>query len=629
MRSGKLKKVRILVLDSAVKELVDRLHELGSIHITKSNVPGLSEGRPLFTFDEVSSSLISLRGINSIIETSLAGSLPKISESELSFVPESLESAKTYILKDEIRPLASEIASLTEKRNLYLRYLASLRKLVSFGSVDFSKLNTSNLTYVVGSVRDFNKLESGLDELGETNLSVPPGEKVALIIYSKSKQDGVSALLSDCGFDAIEVPEITTTVPETIAYANLQVSEIDTVISQKKFDLLTLAKMNRLTVAKLIHSLEVETQRAEIGTHFSSSKKTYVIEGWVSEKSYSGLVSLINSRSEVAHLDEVHVDPHKDSPPVVLENPTLAKPFEFITRSYSLPNYFELDPTLPYFVALPIIYGLIVGDFVYGLMSLGLAWFLMNKFKKSEMMSNVSKIWFLSAFPAMLFGIIFDEYLGMPLNSLFALINKWLPLGLPEHVLYQGFHRVGGNNTVILLGATVIIGLLHLAIGFIFGAINEWNHNKKHAYAKLGWLGIILGIFLVIGSMTSVLSSEFTVIGGVLIALSIVVIAACEGLVGIVELPGLAGNILSYTRIAAVGVSGVLIAELVNHNFMPVPEAGLFNLLLIPVFVLLHFVNCFIAMFEGLVQSGRLNIVEFKSKFLHGGRELFAPFKMR
>jgi V/A-type H+-transporting ATPase subunit I len=204
-----------------------------------------------------------------------------------------------------------------------------------------------------------------------------------------------------------------------------------------------------------------------------------------------------------------------------------------------------------------------------------------------------------------------------------------LPLGLPENPLYSGFHRVGGDNTVILLGATVIIGLLHLSIGFIFGAINEWNHNRKHAYAKLGWLGIIIGIFAVIGSMLGILIPEFTVIGGVLMGISVVVIAACEGLVGIVELPGLAGNILSYTRIAAVGVSGVLIAELVNHNFLPVPEAGLTNLLLIPVFVLLHFVNCFIAMFEGLVQSGRLNIVEFKSKFLHGGRELFAPFKMR
>jgi len=49
---------------------------------------------------------------------------------------------------------------------------------------------------------------------------------------------------------------------------------------------------------------------------------------------------------------------------------------------------------------------------------------------------------------------------------------------------------------------------------------------------------------------------------------------------------------------------------------------------LIPVFIVLHVANCFIAMFESLIQGGRLNIVEFKMKFMHGGGGVFTPFAL-
>ena len=62
---------------------------------------------------------------------------------------------------------------------------------------------------------------------------------------------------------------------------------------------------------------------------------------------------------------------------------------------------------------------------------------------------------------------------------------------------------------------------------------------------------------------------------------------------------------------------------------MPVPEAGLMALILVPLLVILHFVNAFIAMFESIIQVGRLNIIEFKSKFVEGGGVLFSPFALR
>jgi len=179
------------------------------------------------------------------------------------------------------------------------------------------------------------------------------------------------------------------------------------------------------------------------------------------------------------------------------------------------------------------------------------------------------------------------------------------------------------------VGITAFVGMLHLAAGFILGAINEWNHNRKHAIAKVAWLGVETGMLLALLPALGLAEAAFTMAGLVVLVISVITLAATEGVIGVIELPGLLGNILSYTRIAAIGIVGIVIAELLNEFIIPLPEQGIIALLLLPIFFVFHIVNCFIAMFESLVQGGRLNIVEFRSKFLHGGGEVFTPFILK
>jgi V/A-type H+-transporting ATPase subunit I len=307
---------------------------------------------------------------------------------------------------------------------------------------------------------------------------------------------------------------------------------------------------------------------------------------------------------------------------------------EFVTNSYSLPNYFELDPTMAYLVALPIIYGMIVGDVVYGIMSIILGWLLMKRFKNSYIMYNVSKIWFYSGIPTIAFGLFFDEFAGMSHFKISQFVQSWTGIQLLSAPLWTGFHRMEGVLALIALSA--LVGVMHLTLGFIFGAVNEWNHNRKHAFAKIAWIGVELGMILALlpflpGMLPELgrIDPGLTMPGMVLLLISIIVIAATEGIIGIIEIPGLIGNILSYSRIAAIGVVGVVIAELLNEFIIPNPANGLLMaLLLTPIFLMFHLLNCFVAMFESLVQGGRLNIVEFRSKFMHGGGGIFVPFAL-
>jgi V/A-type H+-transporting ATPase subunit I len=115
----------------------------------------------------------------------------------------------------------------------------------------------------------------------------------------------------------------------------------------------------------------------------------------------------------------------------------------------------------------------------------------------------------------------------------------------------------------------------------------------------------------------------------ILLGMSAFILAITEGFIGLLEIPGLMGNALSYARIAAIGVVGVVLAEIINEYFAPTPSAGLFLIITIPLFLIFHFVNMFVAMFEALIQGGRLNLIEFRSKFLKGGGSVFAPFSMK
>jgi V/A-type H+-transporting ATPase subunit I len=228
-----------------------------------------------------------------------------------------------------------------------------------------------------------------------------------------------------------------------------------------------------------------------------------------------------------------------------------------------------------------------------------------------------------SAFATMIFGILFDEWGG-------ASHNFWLGpegYGLIAGPLYSGFHRL--HEVAMLIALTAIVGIIHLTLGFIIGAYNHWDHHRKHSYAKIAWIGVLYGGTLAISSIMFGVFPEIVGFAGIgLLILSAIGLAIFEGIIGILEIPGLLGNVLSYTRIAAVGIVGVVIAELVNDAFAPLPKAGLMAILLFPLFIVLHFANCFVAMFEALIQGGRLNIVEFRSKFLEGGGRTFMPFSM-
>ncbi len=621
-----MKKVRIIVLKAVVESLIRDLHEAGLVDIRKSRYEGLEEGRPLSAFDGVSAELLKLRSLLVVMRSN-------VGEVEVKPQPidskTALERAKRLEVGDRLKELSKEASSLTDELHSLEAEATVIEKLLHFSEVDFSKVRTKTLEFRAGEITasKMPRLKRELEVAkGESTVIRDPASDTTLIFYEKSRHDEVDTILSELGFSDIDIPDDVTKPAETINRVKESYESKKERLERVKAEIISLSEENIQEIISLHDSLEIEADRLSISNRFISSKRLFMVEGWIPKENLKELNYIVDKYKNNAMLQDVEFS-HDEMPPTVLDNPKVASPFEFLTRSYSLPNYFELDPTMTYFIFLPIIYAMIVGDFFYGVASVVLGYLLMQRFKDSYTMYNVSKIWFYSGFPTMVFGIIFDEWAGMSHFAVLNFIGSWIGVELVSGPLYEGFSRI--HHVLELVVLTALVGMLHLGAGFVLGAINEWHHNKKHAIAKIAWIGVEVGMLLALVGAIGLVESAFTTAGLVVLVISVITLAITEGIIGIIELPGLIGNILSYTRIAAIGIVGIIIAELLNDFIMPLPQQGILALLFVPLYFGLHVVNAFIAMFESLVQGGRLNIVEFRSKFLHGGGEVFSPFKMR
>ncbi len=637
LKPVRMQKIRIISLKSILEKLIEKLHTIGILEIRLVEHAGLEIGRPLEYFNDISEQLVKIRAIKNILgnfESDIPVPPDTVATNKSIDLPNPLQEAKKIVLDRELKNLTEEQNSIENELIKLAEQNKVMKKLNEFSDIDFSKLETKTVTYRIGAITGGNEKIKALKEKLDKTLNAYSlsyanlgNEIIAIIIYQRSYEN-IENSLSDFGFSTLSLPQFVSTPSKTANEITSAISAKHKKLESIRNEIAELSKNNYPHINAIERALSIEADRAEIASRFNFTGKTAIIEGWVKAEDFDGLQHELDGLMEKVMLEKADAT-HDEDPPVLLSNPSVASPLQFITQNYSLPNYYEIDPTIIYLFTIPLIYGMIVGDVIYGIISIFIAKFFMKKFSSSYIMSNVSRIWYYSAFPSMLFGLMFDEWAGLSHYHILEILEKWGVIDLASFGItgpfYQGISRV--TQLPLVIGISAIVGLIHLGLGFILGAINEWHHNKKHAAAKIAWLGVEIGGALAVSALLlNLLPASVGNMSLGLLAVSVIALALTEGVMGILELPGLAGNVLSYARIAAIGVVGVILAEIINEFLIPLPQQGIFALIMFPLFVIMHAVNAFIAMFESLIQGGRLNIIEFKLKFLKGGGKPFEPF---
>lgn len=615
-----MQKIRVVAVKSITAPLLKELHNLGMVEIRRALSGDFRPGKTVPIYDEISAEWVRLRTIKTML--GLHGG--KYREMD---VGDALAEAKKIQIDEPLRIAHEKLSALSSELSLLELKLRGARKLLPFPKVDFSAAKTPHISLYAGSVPSIRVASLRKSLPRDCEIAVRAGKAESIILaMCRNEEEATSSLelvLSRHGFSPIDTSGFSTP-PETVKRLEGEISAKKGELAKVREELSAYASKYGEHVKTLERTLAVWAERALATKEFGFGSESLILEGWVKEKEFDRLQKALGSKFN----GKVYIERIEGKePPTVLDNPKSTTQFQFLVEMFSLPKPDEIDPSLILLVTVPIMYGIMLGDVFYGLISLLLAGWMMKKTRPGGLGHEVARVWRFSAIAGIIFGFFFDEWMGLSHLQWLEILRGW---GLPIHItapLYYGFSRV--HNMGLLLGLSIVLGMIHLAFGFLLGAINEWHHSKKHAYGKLAWIGLeIGGFFLVTIYMLGVFPAEWGAPAAAVFFISLAVILWAEGMLGAVELPGILGNSLSYARIAAVGIAGVALAEVINESFMPGPGQGLMLLIIIPLFLVLHVLNTGLAMVESIVQGGRLNLVEFYSKFFHGGGKAFMPFSV-
>ncbi|AHY48225.1 Archaeal/vacuolar-type H+-ATPase subunit I (plasmid) [Rubrobacter radiotolerans] len=363
--------------------------------------------------------------------------------------------------------------------------------------------------------------------------------------------------------------------------------------------------------------LRAELEQLDAANLAGGTRRAFVVACWVPTVEVPRLRGWLEDRigREVV-VEELAVDRHDEAVPVLMKNPKPARPFESLVKLMDLPRPGTLDPTGLMTLFLPIIFGAMVADIAYGVLLLAAAIVMKRRFTEPGAMRDLSSVLLVGSVWSVIFGYLFGELLGNLGRDLFGYFS---PL--------WGFYRPEG--LVPLLVFALALGATHVVLGLLLGIWQGWQERHRgEVVERFGTLLAIVGVFGLAGLAVGMLPDGAITPAVAAVVVGLVLMMAAQGrmglLMGPLEFIGTLSNILSYLRIAAVGLASAYLA-IVANQFAGVGPVW-FGVLIAAFF---HALNLALAGFSPMIQAMRLHYVEFFSKFYEGGGRAFRPFGSR
>jgi len=611
-------RVRVLGPRDRIDETLAALQDFGLLHLgDASAVPGL---RPADVGTAAGRRERQVRRIVDDLSEALAAvphrprnGAPRVTVLECPRVAREAHRSvrRLRALRDRQLELEDERRQLDRYRAFLLAVRPALERLAG------SPRLTSYAVIVPADARDtVDRLTSAVraevgPEFASATRELAGGDVAVLLVLPQSFAQRLEERLAEARMPEIPVPTawagkpLSEVVPAMLARLDAIPGDLAAIAHERR----AIGDAQSGVFAAWLAFLQDWLRQAEARRRCGVTTRAFAIEGWLPASAVDDLRVLLRTRAGDALAVEVseREDWAAEEAPVVLSNPPLFRPFEAIVRILPLPVYGTMDPTPFVAVFFPMFFGMILGDVGYGVVLAATGLLVHRRAKPGSIVRVMSEIAGPCAVFTIIFGVLYGEFFG-------DLGRRWFGL--------QALAFDREESVLAALAVATGIGVVHIVLGLAVGVATSWRHERRHAIGR-GVSGVmVLLVIVALLAVLDILPGRLFTPSVVALLVAFPVLVAAEGFLAPLELLATLGNVLSYTRIMALGTASVMLAVVANRMVGAIGSAvvGL-------VFALLfHLVNFAIGVFSPSIHAMRLHFVEFFGKFYSPGGRRYEPF---
>lgn len=471
-------------------------------------------------------------------------------------------------------------------------------------------------------------------------VSTSPEQTCVFVLCLREAAMQVETILRNMGFARPAVS--STSIPaeriqrhETkIQSAEKRIGEIETEISEFVWA--------RDDLKLMMDYYNMRIEKYEVLEKVNQQRHVFSVSGYVPQPEAAHLETELTAEFQTAV--EMEAVSEEETPPVLLKNGALAAPVETVLETYSLPGKGEIDPTAMMAVFYYVLFGMMLSDAAYGILMMLACGIALLKFRSMESgMKKTLQMFFYCGISTTFWGVMFGGYFG----DAITVVSETF-FGKTVTIPPLWFAPV--DDPMRMLIFSFAIGIVHIFAGLGM----KLYQNIRAGDWRSGIYDTVFWYLLVGGGVVYLLSMQmFVEMAGLKFILPPAVgtaAAVCAGVgalgiilfggrssknpakrlaKGLYELYGVTSylsDILSYSRLLALGLATGVIASVFNKMGSMFGSGVLGFILFLVVFVIGHTLNIGINLLGAYVHTNRLQFVEFFGKFYDGGGVKYAPY---
>lgn len=541
---------------------------------------------------------------------------------------------KTKPIYDKINQASNRIHLKENERNTLQNQITSLQVWSDMDiSLDVTCTKTMQFVYGSFDVRfSLSDFKEAFDRITEANyiaeVHADANNHYIYIFFDKKHEKECNDVMRQFNFNRMTFAQMQGTAKENIEKDTKRILEIQKEIASEK-ELFVSEAAHLDEYESFYDALLYQKELKEAENMAAYTKKTIMLQGWVPKEHASTVQTLLERKMNI--LASVSDPAPEEEYPVLLDNPKLVEPFEAITEMYSLPRSRSgLDPNKVMGFFYFLLFGMMVSDAAYGLIVMIICGLVLLLKKPEGQMGKMFKVIWFGGLSTFIWGALFGSWFG-------DIADKWTNGAIHIPMWFSPL-----EDPMRLLAISCAIGLVHIMAGMGMKAYMLIKRGKIwDAVFDVGlWYVIFVGAACILLSMTKLVPIPMKVGASIAIAGAIGLILTqgraeknllmklLKGILSLYDITGYLSDVLSYSRLLAMGLSTAVVASVVNTLGLLGGKSVGGLVLFAFVFIIGHIFNMSINLLGAYVHTSRLQYVEFFGKFYEDGGKPFKPLKI-